>query len=68
MRKFVDSCETGEEKHWYPDSVPLIKRLITILNDFSRKFDSRAKMRKDAQEAFQFHHSALYLNASNSSQ
>ncbi|EAL60344.1 hypothetical protein DDB_G0294266 [Dictyostelium discoideum AX4] len=62
--KFVDSCKTGEEKHWYPDSVPLIKRLISILNDFSSKFDSKAKMRKDAQEAFQFPHSALYLNSS----
>ncbi|EAL73766.1 hypothetical protein DDB_G0267354 [Dictyostelium discoideum AX4] len=64
IKEFVDSCKTGEEKHWYPDSVPLIKRLISILNDFSSKFDSKAKMRKDAQEAFQFPHSALYLNSS----
>ncbi|KAM9950989.1 hypothetical protein ACTFIT_009746 [Dictyostelium discoideum] len=64
IKEFVDSCKTGEEKHWYSDSVPLIKRLISILNDFSRKFDSKAKMRKDAQEAFQFPHSALYLNSS----
>ncbi|KAM9943683.1 hypothetical protein ACTFIT_008261 [Dictyostelium discoideum] len=64
IKEFVDSCKTGEESHWYPDSVPLIKRLISILNDFSSKFDSKAKMRKDAQEAFQFPHSALYLNSS----
>ncbi|KAM9943640.1 hypothetical protein ACTFIT_001929 [Dictyostelium discoideum] len=64
IKEFVDSCKTGEEKHWYPDSVPLIKRLISILNDFSSKFDSKAKMRKDAQEAFQFPNSALYLNSS----
>ncbi|KAM9945055.1 hypothetical protein ACTFIT_003306 [Dictyostelium discoideum] len=62
IKEFVDSCKTGEEKHWYPDSVPLIKRLISILNDFSSKFDSKAKMRKDAQEAFQFPNSHYKVN------
>ncbi|KAM9952527.1 hypothetical protein ACTFIR_007581 [Dictyostelium discoideum] len=68
IKEFVDSCMTGEETQWYSDSVPLIKRLISILNDYGRQFDSGAKMRVDAHEAFQFTNSALYLNAPNSSQ
>ncbi|KAM9962788.1 hypothetical protein ACTFIR_005705 [Dictyostelium discoideum] len=68
IKEFVDSCMTGEETQWYADSVPLIKRLISILNDYGRQFDSGAKMRVDAHEAFQFTNSALYLNAPNSSQ
>ncbi|KAM9972447.1 hypothetical protein ACTFIW_008866 [Dictyostelium discoideum] len=67
-KEFVDSCKTGEETQWYSDSVPLIKRLFSIINDYGRQFDSGSKMRVDAQEAFQFPNSALYLNAPNSSQ
>ncbi|KAM9985193.1 hypothetical protein ACTFIZ_008722 [Dictyostelium cf. discoideum] len=68
IKEFVDSCKTGEEKQWYNDSVPLIKRLISILVDFANAFDSGHKMRKLALSAFQFSHSPLYLNVTESSQ
>ncbi|KAM9994353.1 hypothetical protein ACTFIZ_007582 [Dictyostelium cf. discoideum] len=68
IKEFVDSCKTGEEKQWYNDSVPLIKRLISILVDFANAFDSGHKMRKLALSSFQFSHSPLYLNITESSQ
>ncbi|KAM9975653.1 hypothetical protein ACTFIW_000770 [Dictyostelium discoideum] len=68
IKQFVDSCKIGEEKQWYHDSVPLNKLLISILKDFSKKFDASEKLRKDAQACFEFGETPLYLNNSNSSQ
>ncbi|KAM9957109.1 hypothetical protein ACTFIR_003846 [Dictyostelium discoideum] len=66
IKQFVDSCKIGEEKQWYHDSVPLNKLLISILKDFSKKFDASEKLRKDAQACFEFGDTPLYLNNSNS--
>ncbi|KAM9967222.1 hypothetical protein ACTFIR_007462 [Dictyostelium discoideum] len=68
IKQFVDSCKIGQEKQWYHDSVPLNKLLISILKDFSKKFDASEKLRKDAQACFEFGETPLYLNNSNSSQ